>query len=138
MKGFSAAIFMDVEKAFDKVWHAGLIHTLINVGLPKIFIRYINSFISNRHFYFQIQTQESPKISMNFGVPQGSSISPLLFILYVADIPKPTTPNTFITQFADDIKMYSHSRSIPRIQKKSPNLREPYYLLLRGAQNKYQ
>ena len=65
MKRFSAAIFMDVEKAFDKVWHAGLIHTLINMDLPNIFDRYINSFISHRHFYFRIENQESPKIKMN-------------------------------------------------------------------------
>ena len=55
MKNFSAAIFMDVEKAFDKVWHAGLIHTLINIQLPMIYLRYITSFISQRHMFFRIE-----------------------------------------------------------------------------------
>ena len=58
--------------------------------LPDIFIHNINSFNSQRNFYFQIQGQESPKINMNFGVSRGSSISPILFILYVSDILKPT------------------------------------------------
>ena len=116
MKHFSAAIFMDVEKAFDKVWHDGLILTLINLGVPTIFVRYIKSFISQRYMYFQIQDLESPKIKLNFGVPQGSSLSPILFLLHVTDIPTPTKPNTFLSQFADDIKIYSHSSSLAKIQ----------------------
>ena len=116
MKHFSAAIFMDVEKAFDKVWHDGLIFTLINIGIPTIFVRYTKSFISQRYMYFQIQDLESPKIKLNFGVPQGSSLSPILFLLHVTDIPTPTKPNTFLSQFADDIKIYSHSSSLAKIQ----------------------
>ena len=116
MKIFSAAVFMDVEKAFDKVWHDGLILTLIKMGLPKIYIRYIKSFISQRYMYFKIQNIESPKIKLNFGVPQGSSLSPILFLLYVSDIPKPKSHNSYISQFADDIKIYSTSPSLPLIQ----------------------
>ena len=106
IKRYSAAIFMDVEKAFDKVWHAGLLKSLINLGLPTIFVRYIHSFISNRHVFFKIHNLESPKIKLNFGVPQGSPLSPILFILYVSDLPKPNNNQTFISQFADDIKIY--------------------------------
>ena len=114
----TAAIFMDVEKAFDKVWHAGLIDTLINIDLPLLYIRYINSFLSDRHMFFRIHGLESPKIKLNFGVPQGSSLSPILFNLYVADIPTPTAPNTFLSQFADDIKLYSTSAHMTVIQKR--------------------
>ena len=135
MKHFSAAIFMDVEKAFDKVWHDGLILTLINLGVPTIFVRYIKSFISQRHMYFQIQDLESPKIKLNFGVPQGSSLSPIHFLLYVTDIPTPTKPNTLLSQFADDIKIYSHSSSLAKIQS---NLHESDYFLLWETPNKYQ
>ena len=108
---------MDVEKAFDKVWHAGLINKLIKLGLPSIFTRYINSFIKDRHMYFQINGLESRRIALRFGVPQGSPLSPILFILYVADIPIPTSPNTHLSQFADDIKIYTLARRISTIQK---------------------
>ena len=116
LKHFSAAIFMDVEKAFDKVWHAGLVHSLIKLDIPQIFLRYISSFISDRHVYFSILGITSDLIKLNFGVPQGSPLSPLLFILYVSDIPIPKTINTYLSQFADDIKIYSTSPSIHKIQ----------------------
>ena len=116
IKYHSAAIFMDVEKAFDKVWHAGLINSLIRTGLPTIYVRYIHSFISDRHMFFSINSQESPLIKMNFGVPQGSSLSPILFILYVSDIPKPNIPRTYISQFADDIKIYTLAKNIHKAQ----------------------
>ena len=111
---------MDVE-AFDKVWHAGFIHTLINLQLPMIYLRYITSFISQRHMFFRIENLESTKIKLNFGVPQGSSLSPILFLLYASNIPKPQTPNTFISQFADDIKVFSTSRNINKIQTNLQN-----------------
>ena len=82
------------------------------------FIRYINSFISHRNFYFLLHGQESPKINMYFGVLWCSSISPILFILYDADIPKPTTLNTYISQLADYIKTYAYSKSFPIIRKR--------------------
>ena len=115
MKKFTGAVFMDIQEALDKVWQSGLIHTLTAQGLPTQFIRFIHNFISHRHMFFKIHNIESSKIKMNFGVPQGSSLSPLLFIIYVSDIPKPTTPNTKISQFADDIKLYTTSRSLPKI-----------------------
>ena len=114
MKQFFAAVFMDVEKAFDKVWHDDLIHILISLRLPTIFIRYIKIFISQR--YFHIRDLESPKIKLNFGVPQRSSLSPILFLLYVTDIPTPHKANTFLSQFADDIKIYSSSTNLTKIQ----------------------
>ena len=107
MEHFSAAIFMDL-------WHDGLLLTL-NLGILTIFVPY-KSFISQRYMYFQIQGLESPKIKLNFGVPQGSSLSPILFLLYVTDIPTPIKPNTFLPQFADSIKIYSHSSSLAKIQ----------------------
>ena len=50
-----ASVFMDVEKAFVKVWHNGLLHTMGQHNIPHIFQRFISSFLSNRHTYFQIE-----------------------------------------------------------------------------------
>ena len=121
-KKLTAAIFMDVEKAFDKVWHSGLLHTLIKMGLPTIYIRYIKSYISNRFIYFYLNGIRSPNIWILLGIPQGSSLSAILFILYVSDIPTSSTPRskaqTLLSQFADDIKVYTTCRSLTYAQKR--------------------
>ena len=49
-----ASVFLDVEKAFDKFWHNGLLHTLQQHNIPVIFLRFISSFLFNRHTYFDI------------------------------------------------------------------------------------
>ena len=118
MKRCSAAIFMDVEKAFDKVWHAGLIHTLIHLELAPIYIRYIYSFLQDRYIYFYINGIKSPNIYQLFGIPQGSPLSAILFILYVAGMPTPTSPETLLAQFADDIKIYSMSKHFTTTQRR--------------------
>ena len=71
---------------------------------------------------------------MNFGPLQGSSISPILFIRYVAEIPKPTTLNTYHSQFADDIKTYAYSKSLPIIQKCLQTNRSKLYLISAPAE----
>ena len=105
---------MDVEKAFDKVWHNGLLHTLQQHNISVIFLRLIGSFLSNRHTYFQIDNTLSKLIKINHGVPQGSSLSPTLFNIYAANLPQPP-PTVHISQFADDIKTYSTSKNITQL-----------------------
>ena len=67
-----ASVFMDVEKAFDKVWHNGLLHTLYQHNIPVILQRFISSFLSNRHTYFQIDTTTFTLIKINHVVPQAN------------------------------------------------------------------
>ena len=116
-KQMCASVFMDVEKAFDKVWHHGLLYSLHSHNIPTIYLRFIHSFLTNRYTYFQINKISSPLIKINFGVPQGSALSPILFIIYVANIPKPAT-STYISQFADDIKTFTTAYNIDTLQSK--------------------
>ena len=117
-----STVFMDVEKAFDKVWHKGLIANLIENGFSDKIIRFIVSFLSNRKTFFVINGTSSAWIAMTLGVPQGSVLSALLFILFVSwirgknppklnpkhiRIPQHTTKlPANMSQFADDIKAY--------------------------------
>ena len=62
----SSAIFLDVEKAFDKVWHDGLIHKLLFLNTPLHLLRYINNYITDRSMSFAINSITSPSIALNY------------------------------------------------------------------------
>ena len=102
------AAFYDVEKAFDKVWHDGLVYKLGNVsnlsdGLTKL----IQSFLTDRTTCFRLDGTYSDELQLPAGTPQGSILSPTLFILYVNDIPPMTNPKQGNQeQYADDLTAY--------------------------------
>ena len=86
-------IFIDVEKAFDSVWHDGLRYKLMNGSLPRKMIRLISSFLSDRTIKVNCCNNYSEEVILNAGTPQGSALSPLLFIIYVNDIPDMSSLN---------------------------------------------
>ncbi|CAI6364669.1 unnamed protein product [Macrosiphum euphorbiae] len=106
----TAAIFLDMEKAFDRVWHDGLIHKLHTMStVPTSLIKIIKSFLSNRNFQIQISDLKSTLRTIEAGVPQGSCLSPLLYTLYINDLP--SSPHVTTSLFADDTMFYSSNTS---------------------------
>ena len=99
-------IFIDFEKAFDKVWHKGLLYKLKALRLPDPHIFMIKSFLNNRTCFIQNGKSKSDTFSPESGVPQGSCLSPLLFILYMVDAP--TNPKVKKTKFADDLTLFTY------------------------------
>lgn len=108
----TAAVFLDVEKAFDKVWHDGLLHKLLLLDTPMHIVKIIQSFLKNR--YFQIKTENviSSSRPILAGVPQGSCLSPTLYSIYTNDIA--VTPKTRVSLFADDTMFTAHDRNAKR------------------------
>ena len=106
-------VCLDVEKAFDAVWRLGLIHKLNSIELKILIIKWINSFLSQRNVYVKINTSVSASFCPTAGVPQGSVIAPILFLIYVSRLPKMKAQ---ISQFADDFALYYRSRSTQLIQ----------------------
>ena len=104
----SAAIFLDIAKAFDKVWHNGLIHKLLKAGIPDRLVHIIRDYLSNRSFRYRVEGTLSSSRPVRAGVPQGSILSPLLYNLYTHDIPK--TRGTNLALFADDTAVYTSGR----------------------------
>ena len=102
------AIFLDIEKAFDRVWHNGLRHELLHMNAPALLLRWISSFLRDRTVKVRILDRTSREIAINYGVPQGSPISPLLFLRYMSKLPK-LLPNTRRSLFAGDFMIYTES-----------------------------
>ena len=102
------AIFLDIEKAFDRVWHNGLHYELLHMNAPALLPRWISSFLRDRTVKVRILGHTSREIAINYGVPQGSPISPLLFLLYMSKLPN-LLPNNRRSLFADDFMIYSES-----------------------------
>ena len=101
-------VCLDIEKAFDAVWRRGLIHKLNSIELKIPIIKWINSFLSQRNVYVKINTTVSASFCPTAGVPQGSVIAPILFLIHVSRLPKMKAQ---ISQFADDFALYYRSRS---------------------------
>ena len=103
----TTGIFLDVEKAFDQVWYDGLLFKLTSMGLKRKLIRWISSFLYQRKLIISINNQLSDPIIPIHGVPQGSPLSPILFILYVSGIPQPLDAQLNLYHFADDIAIWA-------------------------------
>lgn len=104
---------LDIEKAFDTVWHAGLLHKLVKLELPISMVKLIQSYLRNRKFMVHIGNVKSSIQTVPAGVPQGSILGPYLFLLFLNDIP--IQPRTHLACFADDTASYSSSSDLDLI-----------------------
>ena len=103
-KKFCSSVFLDVRQAFDKVWHIGLLYKIKKL-LPHSFYNLIQSYLTDRKFKIAFQGEQTDQFNIESGVPQGSVLGPILYVLYTSDIPK--DPNTTMAMFADDTAILS-------------------------------
>ena len=98
--GESRVVSLDISKAFDRVWHKDVLAKLPIFGLHQALINWIGSFLSDRSIGVRVDGFLSTLHSINAGVPQGSVISPVLFILFINDLL--ASKSSSIHSFADD------------------------------------
>jgi hypothetical protein len=96
-------VALDVKAAYDSVWHAGLISKLLLLPLPRNLIGWLVDFLRDRKLQARVAGFLSKVATVNCGVPQGSPLSPLLYILFTADLLESSSPNTITESFADDL-----------------------------------
>ncbi|GFY29226.1 RNA-directed DNA polymerase from mobile element jockey [Trichonephila clavipes] len=96
----TGAVFLDIQKAFDRVWVSGLIYKLITNNFPPALIHLVNSYLVNRSFQVIVNNTLSRTVFIKNGVTQGSLLGPILFNIYINDIP--SHPLTMTNIYADD------------------------------------
>ena len=99
------AVALDIPKAFNRVWHAGLLHKLKSYGILGQIFGLISSFLSNRRLRVILDGKSSQEYPVNAGVLQGSILGPTLFLLYINDLPDDVICDIAI--YADDTTLYS-------------------------------
>ena len=105
------AVFLDFKKAFDTINHDILLNKTKKAGLGIKTRTFLENYLTNRKQYTQINGMKSTLRNVQTGVPQGSTIGPLLFLIYVNDLPRVSDKVAF-TLFADDTVLTAHSSNL--------------------------
>ena len=106
------AILLDFSKAFDKVDHRLLLSKVNNLGITGPLLKWISSFLSNRLQHVIVDGCISEANDVLSGVPQGTVLGPLFFLMYINDICQNLTPGTHIRLFADDSLLYRETKTV--------------------------
>lgn len=126
----TGAIFLDIAKAFDKVWLNGLLLKLHNTGIDPQLLGVLKSFLQRRTFQVKIRGILSSPRFMTAGVPQGSLLSPTLFNIYTHDIPLTDNQHSYKSMYADDTNImvqYSSPRMITLRLQHNINILQDWY-----------
>ena len=106
---------IDFSKAFDSVWHPALFHKLISTGLPPCFARWNQSLLSDRCACVVYQNYKSHSSRVRRGVEQGSVLGPVLFFLFINDLPASLPSSVSCSLYTDDLAIWFSSSSVPTV-----------------------
>jgi retron-type reverse transcriptase len=107
-KRYVLGIFIDLSKAFDTIDHEKLVYKLDHYGIRGNTKKLLKSYLSNRHQYTECLGEKSDNLEVEYGVPQGSVLGPLLFLVYINDIINCSAASKALefVLFADDTNIF--------------------------------
>ena len=105
-------VYVDVSKAFDTVSHPKLLNKLESYGIKGKILNWVRDFVHARTQAVRVNSSFSQLLPVSSGVPQGSVLGPLLFLIYINDAVD-VSKNCFVKIFADDCKFYLMTKLLP-------------------------
>ena len=109
-------VFLDISKAFDQVWHGGLIYKLQSLEISRLPLKCIESFLWNRFQRVLLNGQSSSWLPLLAGVPQGSALGPLLFLAYINYLSKNLSSTAKLLVYDTSIFSVVHDTSLSLLQ----------------------
>jgi hypothetical protein len=116
-KGYTLAVFVDFQSAFDMLWHSGLLIKMKKLGLTGNVFDFVKNFLLNRTMQVKVGGDLSSKQHLDNGTVQGGVISPLLFLMMINDLPD-KLKDVESSLFADDSCIFKSSRHLDSITRK--------------------
>ena len=129
---FSCGAFIDLEKAFDTVNHTILLSKLEHYGIRDSSLTWIASYLSNRKQSVKLNVVNCKHERLSFGVPKGSILGPLLFIIYVNDMHS-AVKSSIMHHFADDTNLLVSSKNPNKIAKLLNRPKTPFWMDVRQS-----
>ncbi len=109
-------IYIDLQKAFDTVNHEILLHKLYNYGVRGVAHEWFRNYLTGRCQFTSMNNVNSGLANTTCGVPQGSVLGPLLFLIYINDIPN-AIPNETVKLFADDTNLFIAGNTLSSVSE---------------------
>jgi hypothetical protein len=107
-KKFCIVVYLDIEGAYDGVWHQGLLYEMKRMGFKDQMLVWMSNYLKERTMKVRVGSNMSEEVVLSRGVPQGAALSPILFNIMVSDVPQ--CQNVEMAAYADDITLWANTR----------------------------
>jgi ribonuclease HI len=106
-------VLFDFERAYDRVWHDGLLEKVVGTGVSRTVVRWVQEWLKNRLYWVRVEGVWSKAKRFQQGLPQGSVLSPLLFLVYINDlVGKLADSGVEVSAFADDLAVWKVAKRV--------------------------